>query len=206
MTASPARSPIRRQAREKEILEAAARVFRSKGYHAARIQDVAEAVGMQKGSLYYYISTKEDLLRGLVEGPLQAMNDTTRAILATGHRPAQKLERVIENHLRLLQEHRDTIGIFLREDLSLLDEASDRDLRALAREYEDLLEALLREGVAQGVFAAALDPRITVKALVGMCNGTYAWFRPGGRYTLPEIARRLSDLVLHGLQAPRPHA
>ena len=54
-----------------EILKAAAKVFRIKGYHATRIQDIADALGMQKGSLYYYISTKEDLLKGLVEEILE---------------------------------------------------------------------------------------------------------------------------------------
>lgn len=194
--------PDARKPRKQEILAAAARVFRRKGYHAARIQDVADAVGMRKGSLYYYISSKEDLLRGLVEAPLLALNEATRALLETGHPPAAKLERIIEAHLRLLQEHRDTIGIFLREDLALLADASDRDLRALAREYEDLLEALVREGMARGDFAADLDPRLTVKAVVGLCNGTYAWYRPDGRYRLPELARRLSALVLRGLGAP----
>lgn len=188
-----------REARKAEILRTAAGVFREKGFHAARIQDVADRLGMQKGSLYYYISSKEDLLRGLVEEPIRAMNQEVRELLDTGHPPDQKLARVIELHLRYFQEHRDIFGIFLREDLDLLDQTSDSDLRALLRTYDDYWNELLREGIRHGTFRGDIDRSIITKAIIGMCNGTFDWFEPGGRYPIQEIARLLADLVLRGV-------
>ncbi|NBB72906.1 MAG: TetR family transcriptional regulator [Bacteroidetes bacterium] len=188
-----------RNARKTEILRTAAGVFREKGFHGARIQDVADRLGMQKGSLYYYISSKEDLLRGLVEEPIRAMNQEVRELLDTGYAPAQKLARVIELHLRYFQEHRDIFGIFLREDIELLDQTSDSDLRALLRTYEDYWDELLQEGIADGVFREDIDRSVITKAVIGMCNGTFTWFNPDGRYPIQEIARLLADFALRGV-------
>jgi AcrR family transcriptional regulator len=154
---------------------------------------------MQKGSLYYYISSKEDLLRGLVEEPIRAMNQEVRELLDTGHPPDQKLARVIELHLRYFQEHRDIFGIFLREDLDLLDQTSDSDLRALLRTYDDYWDELLREGIRHGTFRSDIDRSIITKAIIGMCNGTFDWFDSDGQYPIQEIARLLADFVLRGV-------
>ncbi len=186
--------------RRAEIHDTAAQLFREKGYHATRIQDVAEALGMQKGSLYYYIGSKEDLLRGIVEAPIEQMIADAREVLATGYPPDQKLVRVIEVHLRHFQEYRDMFGIFLREDLDLLDQTSDSDLRALVRTYDALWDDLLREGMEVGTFRADLEPPIVRKAIIGMCNGTYTWFDPEGAKPIQEIARLFADFALRGVR------
>jgi AcrR family transcriptional regulator len=186
--------------RRAEIHEVAARLFRAKGYHATRIQDVAEALGMQKGSLYHYISSKEDLLRGIVETPIERMIADAREVLATGYPPEDKLTRVIEGHLRHFQEHRDLFGIFLREDLDLLDQASDSDLRALVGTYDALVDDLLREGMETGAFRTDLEPPVVRKAIIGMCNGTYTWFDPDGAHPIQEIARQFAAFALRGVQ------
>lgn len=188
-----------RSARKDEILRAAARVFRRKGYYASRIQDVADEVGMHKGSLYYYIATKEDLLRGLVEGPMEGLVRAAQDVMATRHDPEQKLARLVELHLRSFQAHKDTFGIFLREDIDLLDRASDASVRTLVRAYDEVWLQLLREGAEAGVFHTEVDPRVAVKALVGLCNSTYTWFRAGGAYSIDEVARQFTLLILGGL-------
>lgn len=188
-----------RTAREKEIHQAAARVFREKGYHAARMQDVAEALGMQKGSLYYYISSKEDLLRGLVEVPIRRMTEEAREVLATGYAPGEKLARVIEVHLRHVQAHRDVFGIFLREDLGLLEHTSECDLRALLGTYDALWDRLLMAGIDAGAFRTDLAVPVIRKAIIGMCNGTYTWFDAEGPLPIQEIARQFAAFALRGV-------
>ena len=195
------RSDARKLGRRQEIFAAAARVFHRKGYHGTRIQDVAEELGMQKGSLYYYISSKEDLLRGLVEGPIQQMIDDARDVLATRHGAARKLAMVIESHLRCFQEHKDVWGIFLKEDLDLLNRNAACDVRRLARQYHNLWEQLLRTGMQNGEFDPELEPRVVVKAIIGMCDGTYTWFRPDGAFPIQEIARIFAGFALKGVEA-----
>lgn len=193
-------SPGRKRAREEEVFRAAARVFRRRGYHAARIQDVADELGMHKGSLYYYISSKEDLLRGMVEEPLRRMIAAARDILATRHSPEQKLALVVETHLRQFQENKDSWGVFLREDHELLSRGGGCDVRDLAREYQTVWHELLQEGIDSGDFAPDLDQGVVIKAIIGMCDGTYTWFRPEGRYPIQEIARIFADFALHGVR------
>ncbi len=200
MARNGARPQAVRRARNAEILQAAARVFRRKGFHAARIQDIADEVGMQKGSLYHYISTKEDLLHGLVEGALERMVEETRAILGTGHSAPQKLAMAIEIHLRQTQEDRDIWGILQREDLDLLNRNSPTDIRKLMKDYESLWARILKEGVDTGEFDPSLDRRVVVQGVVGMCRAVYMWFKPDGRLPIQEVARILAEISLHGLQ------
>jgi AcrR family transcriptional regulator len=187
------------KARNAEILQAAARVFRQKGFHAARMQDVADELGMQKGSLYHYISTKQDLLKGLVEGALQRMIAETRSIVETGHPARQKLAMAIEAHLRITQEDRDIWGIIQREDLEFLNRNSPADIRVLVKEYESMWDRVIGEGVESGEFVDSLDPRVVVQAMLGMCTGFLRWFRPEGRLPLQEVARVFSEITLRGV-------
>ena len=190
------------RARNAEILQAAARVFGRKGFHATRIQDIADEVGMQKGSLYHYISTKEDLLQGLVEGALERMIEETRALLSTGHTARQKLAMAIEVHLRRTQEDRDIWGVLQREDLDLLNRHSPTDIRKLMKDYEGLWARILKQGVDDGEFDPGHDRRVAVQGLVGMCRAVYMWFRPDGRLPIQEVARILAEVALRGVQRP----
>ena len=200
MARNGARPQAVHRARNAEILQAAARVFRRKGFHAARMQDIADEVGMQKGSLYHYISTKEDLLHGLVGGALERMIEETRAILGTGYSAPRKLAMAIEVHLRQTQEQRDIWGVLQREDLDLLNRNSPTDIRKLMKDYEGLWARVLKEGVDAGELDPSLDRRVVVQGLVGMCRAVYMWFKPDGRLPIQEVARILAEISLHGLQ------
>jgi AcrR family transcriptional regulator len=190
------------KARHAEIYQAAARVFRQKGFHASRMQDVADELGMQKGSLYHYISTKEDLLKGLVEGVLERMIAEARSILETGHSARQKLAMAVEAHLRRNLEDRDIWGIIQREDLELLDRNSPADVKVLVKEYESVWDELVEQGVSSGEFDSGLDQRVIVQALLGMCTGFLRWFRPEGRLPVQEVARVFAEIALRGIEAP----
>jgi AcrR family transcriptional regulator len=190
------------KARTAEILHAAARVFHEKGFHAARIQDVADELGMQKGSLYHYISTKQDLLKGLVEGAMQRLIVELRGIGGTGHSARQKLAMAIEAHLRLTQEDREIWGILQREDLDLLNRSSQSDIRVMIKEYESIWDDMVTAGIESGEFDPGLDGRVVVQAILGMCNATGVWFRPDGRLPIQEVARIFSEIALRGVGQP----
>ena len=192
-----------RKARAEEILHAAAKVFSEKGFHATRIQDVADELGMQKGSLYYYISSKEDLVQGLVAGALERMIREASSILATGHGAGRKLAMLIEAHLRHAIEDRYVWSIHSRESLELLNRNSPADIRVLVDRYERLWDRAIAEGVASGELKADLDQRVTMQALLSMCTGLLTWFDPEGRLPAQEVARIYAEIVLHGVQNPQ---
>ena len=183
-----------------EILQAAARVFNRKGFHGTRIQDLADEAGMGKASLYHYISTKEDLLHGLVEGAIERMIAETENIIDTGYPASQKLTMAIETHLRRSQEDRDIWGVLQREDLEIFDCNSPADIRNLIKSYEALWVRIFEQGVEEGELDPDLDRRVVVQALLGMCRSVYAWYRPDGRLPIQEVARVLAEISLRGVR------
>lgn len=189
---------MKKQLKKEEILKAAAQVFRKKGYHAARIQDVAEALGMQKGSLYYYIKTKEDLLKGLVEDILEKSVELTSNTHNTTLSPADKLGLCIESHLRLFHENKNAFGVFMSEDLQLINKTSSRNIFDLIKEYETGWEEIFIEGIKSGAFKKDLDYKIIVKSIFGMMNWSYRWYHPKTEKSLKEIAVVMTELILNG--------
>jgi len=182
-----------------EILKAAAKVIRTKGYHATRIQDIADALNMQKGSLYYYIETKEDLLRGLVEDILEQSVELLSNIQDTTHSPAEKIRLCIESHLRLFHANIDAFGIFISEDLTLINKTSDKDIFQLMKIYENGWLDIFNEGVKTGEFDANKDYKIIVRGILGMLNWSYRWYHLKSGYPIEQVADIFSDLILNGV-------
>ena len=185
--------------KKREILKVAAKVFRTKGYHATRIQDIADALKMQKGSLYYYISTKEDLLRGLVEDILEQSVELLGNIQDTKHKPDEKIRLCIESHLRLFHDNLDAFGIFISEDLELINKTSDKDIFHLMKNYESGWLQIFNEGIKSGAFKKDADYKIIVKGILGMLNWSYRWYHVKAGYPIQEVARIFADLILNGV-------
>ena len=101
--------------RQDQLLETATRLFREKGYHHTSMQDMADALGMQKGSLYYYIEGKQDLLRQLLEHATSLLAAGIDDIYASDLPPAEKLRWALEKHAAAIMDHRDLVSVYLHE-------------------------------------------------------------------------------------------
>lgn len=187
--------------RRKEILTAAARIFHEKGYQATSIQDIAEAVGILKGSLYYYISSKEDLLFEVItEVHEQALRNLEQVERLEGDALA-KLRLLIEAHVLNNVENLSETAVFYHDFRSLGEERrrkviEERDV------YEGFLRGLLRDGQRRGIIRDDLDPKMLAIGILGMINWLYHWYQPDGGYEPRDIARSYADLVLEGLAVP----
>ena len=184
-----------------ESLKAAAKVFRTKGYHATRIQDIADALGMQKGSLYYYISTKEDLLQGLVEEILEQSVELMDNIHNTQHKPREKIRLCVESHLQLYHNNIDAFGVFLNEDLHLINKNSNNDVFSLLKDYENGWLQIFNEGVKSGEFSDKKNYKVIVKGIFGMLNWSYRWYHAKTGYSIKQVSEIFSDLILNGTNA-----
>jgi len=184
-----------------EILKAAAKVFRTKGYHATRIQDIADALGMQKGSLYYYISTKEDLLQGLVEEILEQSVELMDNIHNTQHKPREKIRLCVESHLQLYHNNIDAFGVFLNEDLHLINKNSNNDVFSLLKDYENGWLQIFNEGVKSGEFSDKKNYKVIVKGIFGMLNWSYRWYHAKTGYSIKQVSEIFSDFILNGTNA-----
>jgi AcrR family transcriptional regulator len=188
-----------------DIVSAAAKVFRTKGYHAATVRDIADEVGILKGSLYHHFDSKEDLLYLVVKEPIAQMYRTMAEIAAAEGSAKDKLRRAISSHLEAFDHHYPHLFVYLRER-----EAVKRRFREMIgfspKEYERCWQQILREGVENGEFRADLDIQVVSYGLLGMLNWLYKWYNPKGRLGVQAVADQFTTLALAGLAADQPLA
>ncbi len=188
-----------------DIVSAAAKVFRTKGYHAATVRDIAEEVGILKGSLYHHFESKEELLYLVVKDPIAQMFRTMREIAAAEGGAADKLRQAIAAHLEAFDRHYPHLFVYLRERESV--KRRFREMIGFSpKEYERYWQQILREGVESGEFRPDLDIQVASYGLLGMLNWLYKWYDPQGRLRMQEVAEQLTSLALAGLAADKPHA
>src|ERR1700738_2134369 len=183
-----------------DIVSAAAKVFRTKGYHAATVRDIAEEVGILKGSLYHHFDSKEDLLYLVVKEPIAQMYRTISEIAAADGTATEKLRQAISAHLEAFDRHYPHLFVYLRER-----EAVKRRFREMIgfspKEYYRCWQQILQEGVENGEFRSDFDIQVPSYGLLGMLNWSWGWYDPQGRVSIQEVAEEFTALALGGLAA-----
>lgn len=180
-----------------DILDAAAQVIRQKGYHGASMADIAEAVNLQKASLYHHVSSKQEILLDLLERALQMLSERISPIAASQAPADEKLRQMIVAYLHLLSENSDLSSVLLFEHRSLDRKSHARHVPHRDK-FEELWRNVLNEGVHSGAFACP-DTGLAVRALMGIMNWTLTWYNPAGPKSIEEIADQYADLLFHGL-------
>jgi AcrR family transcriptional regulator len=183
--------------KQAEIALAAVKLFEQKGYHATSVQDIADEVGLQKGSLYHYIHSKEDLLLQIAHQAISEFNQRLERVIASDSTAKEKLIRAIENHLTVSISNLQTTTVLLREAFSL-GETPGSVIQQLTDRYLDLWTQILLEGMKTGEFSVE-NPRITALAILGACNWVYRWYKSSGELSAEEVASLFSNLFLQGL-------
>ena len=141
-----------------EIVAAAAKVFRDKGYHAATVRDIAEEVGILKGSLYHHFESKEALLYLVVKEPIAQMHRTIAAIAEADLTATEKLRRAIAAHLEAFDRHYPHLFVYLRERESV--KRRFREMIGFSpKDYERCWQQIIREGVERASFAPTSTSR-----------------------------------------------
>ena len=189
----------RRAEREDQLLECALHLFKEKGFHNTSMQDLADALDMQKGSLYYYIDSKEELLRRLLERATSFLAFQIDEIYNSDLPPADKLRWALENHGETMMAQLDLVAVYLQEYRNLPPERLEEAL-AVRKHYERVLMQIVEDGIARGDFRPA-NVKMAVFGLLGMLNWTHQWFSPAGEFSAHDVAATLTDLALCGLLA-----
>lgn len=181
------------------ILQAAARIFGEKGFHAASMQDIAEAVNLQKASLYHHFASKQEILLALLDQALDLLIERLEQVLLQPLSPDEKLRRALASYLKTIADYQNLSAVLLLEYRSL-----EPPLRAqhIARRdrFERLWRDLIEEGKQAGLFECA-DPSLAGRAILGVLNWTVTWYRPDGPRSIEEIASQFASLFLRGLLA-----
>jgi AcrR family transcriptional regulator len=181
-----------------DVLAAAAKVFSERGYHGASMQDVANAAGMQKASLYHHVGQKEDLLFAIHEKMMDELNDQTMPVLSSSRSPAEKIREVIAVALEFIGAHREGFTVLI-EDIDAV--AGPRWDSVIAKRdlYERMVEGVIAEAAQNGQFART-RPEIVTRGILGMLNWCHIWFHPDGELSARQVADILSGMVIDGLR------
>lgn len=185
--------------KQTEIVSAAIQLFQQKGYHATSMQDIADAVGLQKGSLYHYISSKEDLLVEIVQDALTQYNARLAEVKTMSLPVRDRLELAVRSHLHGIARNLGMLTIFLRESYALNPEQQEKIAAESAR-YNRMFEELFAEGVRSGE-VRGLDPKLATRTVLGACNWFYRWYRPDGAMSMEQIADFFIDVLFKGITA-----
>jgi len=183
-----------------DILQAGSRVFREVGYPTATLENVAVAADINRATLYYYVSSKADLLVALLEGVLQQFMAEVAQICDLPLDPHEKLRRVMAAHVRSLDEHPEHF-IYLAEDVDKIITTEGDAILAFGRTFGGHLRGIIEEGIEVGAFRSDLDPRLAMLAVSGMLAWIHRWYAPDGPNTLAEIGERFADMIIGGMSA-----
>lgn len=194
----PSYRELRSQERRQEILEAAARLFREKGYNAVTIEEIASSLKMTKGSLYHYIHSKEDLLYECNRAAISPLMAEAQAIVESNDAPDEKLRRIVTLHISRLIDDPYMASLILHHIDSI-----PKPLRTIMIElrnaYDSLIKRIVKEGIDKGVFVDA-SPTLVTYFLLGACNDLPTWYRPDGGKTKEEIIQFFVNMTLRAVR------
>lgn len=181
-----------------DIIQAAAQIFRQKGYHGTSMQDIADNVQLQKASLYHHVSSKQEILLSILDQALEGLIEDLERIVAAQMPADQKLCEAIQSYIKRMMQDADLAAVLLLEYRSL--EPDQRQNHVTRRDrYESLWRQILMEGVSTGVFRE-LDISVSTFALLGVQNWTITWFHENGRLSAKDLANLYCDLFLSGIR------
>jgi AcrR family transcriptional regulator len=185
------------------ILKAATRLFIERGFDGTSMYEIADALGVTRTAIYYYYKNKEEILVALTDKITRvAAQLAGQAAQHIDLSPIEALRTVVDRHVRLIIDHGEEFRVVERNE-----ERLPPKRRAAATEYRRGVlanfSAVIDRGIKSGDFRP-VDTRVAALAIIGMCNWTAWWYRPGGRKSRDEIAELISDFALHGLMRSAP--
>ncbi|WP_418320696.1 TetR/AcrR family transcriptional regulator [Piscinibacter sakaiensis] len=172
------------------VLDAAARLIRSRGYEGASVRQIAQAAGMLPGSLYCHFATKDELLVAVYLRGVEQITEAVLAAIEPHDDPWDRLEAACVAHLEAILRDDDYAQVVVRVRPSDAPAAEPR-LVELRNRYEGLFNELLQ----QLPLARGTDRHALRLMLMGALNWSQTWYRPDGRFNPRGIARKFVGLL-----------
>jgi AcrR family transcriptional regulator len=198
-SARPGRT-ARRDLVETQIYDQAALLFAERGFAATTPQDIAEAVGISRQALYYYVKSKDEILARLVSDVSVPIVEQGRAIAAGPGDPCTRLRELVRHAVVDRAANRTRFLLLERSESALPADVAEGFLqsrRAALAFWRELIE----EGIAQGYFRA-VDARVAALSMIGMCNWVAWWFDPEKGHHVESIAAQIADSAVAMLAVP----
>jgi len=192
---------VRIGSRSDELVEAAARVFAARGYGFTSIQDIADEVGLLKGSLYHYIDTKEDLLFEVIRSTIESGQELVENLRQSTAPTLDRLRTYIQANIEESLKTREHTAVFVH-DFQALSPERQKIILDLRQEHDRLLRELIQLAQDEGLVSREVNVKIVALSVLTMNGSLYRWFDPGGEMSATEISHELTRFVLQGLGVP----
>ena len=179
-----------------EILKSAAAAFRRRGYYGASVDEIASALHMTKGNLYYYFKDKEDILFACHEFALDLLLRMLKKVEESSHPPQEKLRRVIVSFVHMMID--ELRGTALTMDVQALSASRRQKVIAKRDRFDRGIRRIITVGIKTRVFRNA-DPKLATFAILGSINWIPYWFDPSGEATSVEIGEEFAEHLISGL-------
>ena len=183
--------------KRRHIMEAAARLFRDRGYSATSMRDLARAVHLQASSLYSHISSKQEILKDICFHNAHRFLAGIEAVENETPDPRERVRRLIFLHLEIATGDATSITAF-NDEWRHLEEPDLTRFIKLRRRYEGRFRALIEAGVADGTFKA-VDAAIVMYTILSSLRWVYDWSQTGKTASVQSIGEQIAGLVLSGL-------
>jgi AcrR family transcriptional regulator len=179
------------------ILRQAAAVFRARGYHQASIRDIARATGISLAGLYYYFSSKEELLFLIQRHAFETILAAAKEGLRGFESPEERLRVLIRLHLQFFLDHPNEMKVLTHEE-EWLSKERGREVRAIKRVYYQLCFAEV-QALKENCGHPGLNTRLAVLSLFGMMNWIYTWYNPKIDPDAEACAKTMADIFFNGI-------
>lgn len=184
--------------RRGEIIAAAAELFDVGGYRAVSMEDIADAVGIRKPTLYHYFRAKDEILYEIYRQTIDRLLTRQERRSALPLDPKQELLEIMGDVLEVVETLPGHVRVFFEHHRELPDDRHEEIMAKRAR-YHDHAVEVIRSGIADGSFRSDLDPQLAALAIFGACNWAYQWYARSGELRGREIAQRFWDLFMRGM-------
>jgi AcrR family transcriptional regulator len=195
-----------RKSRRGEILRCFTAMVAERGYDEVSVRDVAEALGISKGTILHHFRSKESLLEELHGDYMRRRLAEAHELLAEFEDPVDQLRLIVYQLMLSQRDDRAATVAFAREIVRFAEEDVMSDVRKMRNEYSALVTDVIRRGVQSGEFRE-VDPAMTGLQLFGMCNWSWTWFKPEGEWSAEKLADEFCRTLIDGIGAkPKPTA
>jgi TetR/AcrR family transcriptional regulator, cholesterol catabolism regulator len=187
-----------RKSRRGEILQCFTEMVAERGYDEVSIRDVAEALGISKGTVLHHFGSKEALLEQVHNEYMRRRLAEATEFLAEYEDPVDQLQLFVYQLMLSQQDDRAATVTFSREIVRSAEEEVMAAVRAMRDQYSALVIDVIRRGVQSDAFKQ-VDPQLTALQVFGMCNWSWTWFAPTGRWPASKIADEFCHTLIGGL-------
>jgi len=183
--------------RKEQINGIAQNLFRTKGYAATSMRDLAKEVGIEPASLYSHVKSKEELLQKICFRIADEFFEALQQVLTEDGSAEEKLSAAIDAHVSVILNNLDATTVFFHE-WKHLSEPSLSEFKSLRNKYEKQFRSIIEEGIETSEFDE-VDAHVSIKLLFAMMNSIYEWYNPKGKLKQRDIVRNIVETYVNGI-------